>query len=230
MAETASGEYPAAVQRLRGQAPAPPGAPAAAPVALALVQGVVDSCRGGAADGSVEPADLLAALTVLRHLRDELAGWEPELITAARDQGVSWVRLAPALGVTSRQAAERRYLRLQPSASGEATGEGRVRAERDRRAGDRAVAGWARQNSGLLRQLAGQVSALEGLAGPAQRRVDLVQHALVEDDPAALLSPLAGAHSYLQASHARLAEQIKSVTEETERLRQDTHDHRAPST
>ena len=132
--------------------------------ALNRLQEVVAAARAGTADQQ----QLLSALAGLRLLRDELAGWEPELITAARAAGASWVALAPALGVASRQAAERRYLRLQPSHTGEKTGEARVDAERDRRAGDRAVADWARRNSAILRQLAGQVSALDGL-GPGGR-------------------------------------------------------------
>ncbi|WP_414635706.1 HSP18 transcriptional regulator [Actinophytocola sp.] len=190
--------------------------------AVTLVQAV----RSGADAEAITAEHLLAALTVLRHLREQLASWEPELITAARERGVSWASLAPALGVTSRQAAERRYLRLRPAA-GELTGEGRVRAERDKRAGDRAVARWARENSGVLRQLAGQVSALEDLAAPAQHRVDVVQRALADDDPATLLTPLADAHSHLEATHAKLARRIKSVTEHTEQLRRDTLDQRS---
>lgn len=163
---------------------------------------------------SAAPADkVLAALEVLRNLREQLASWEPELITAARAAGASWVELAPALGVSSRQAAERRYLRLRPSSTGEATGEGRVRAERDRRAGDRAVANWARENSASLRELAGQVSAATG-AHP-------VRDALAHDDPAALLTPLADAQSTLTEDHAPLAARIESITEHTERLRRD---------
>jgi hypothetical protein len=174
--------------------------------ALALVQDVL-----GAADA---PADqVVAALEVLRHLREELAAWEPELITAARAAGASWVALAPALGVASRQAAERRYLRLRPSSTGEPTGEGRVRAERYRRAGDRAVAGWARENSATLRELAGQVSAA---TGPGD-----VRDALADDDPTALLSPLADAQAGLETDHSALAARIDSITEHTEQLRKD---------
>ncbi|HEU5470478.1 MAG TPA: HSP18 transcriptional regulator [Actinophytocola sp.] len=187
-----------------------------------MVQSVLADIAGGRPDAD----HLLAALTVLRRLREELASWEPTLIAAARDGGTSWASLAPALGVTSRQAAERRYLRLRPSASGEATGEGRVRAERDRRAGDRAVEAWARRNGAVLRQLAGQVSALDGLPGPARRHVDLVGAALADDDPAALLSPLADTHTHLRTSHAGLAERIRSVTEQTDRLRRHARDQR----
>ncbi|GAB1510844.1 HSP18 transcriptional regulator [Actinophytocola sp. KF-1] len=177
-------------------------------------------------DEAIAPAELLAALTVLRHLRDELATWEPRLITAARKLGVSWAGLAPALGVTSRQAAERRYLRLRPSDTGEQTGEERVRAERTRRAGDRAVAAWARENSGTLRRLAGRIGALEGLSASAQERVDLVNEALADNDPATLLSPLADTHSHLQATHTELAEQVRSVTQQTEQVRRNVRDRR----
>lgn len=162
--------------------------------------------------------DALAALTLLRHLREELAEWEPRLIAAARAHGASWIQLAPALGVASRQAAERRYLRLRPDETGGATtGEQRVRAERDRRAGDRAAAKWARDNAIGLRKLAAQVSGLDGdaaLVGEAQRHVDTVTAALGEPDSAALLGPLADAHPHLHASHPALANKIASVTDE----------------
>ncbi|WP_218920461.1 hypothetical protein [Lentzea guizhouensis] len=100
--------------------------------------------------------EVLAALMLLRELRDELSGWEPQLIEAARALGTSWADLAPALGVASRQAAERRYLRVRRTGEG-GTGDERVQAERDRRAGDKAVTAWARENAGVLRVLAAQV-------------------------------------------------------------------------
>jgi hypothetical protein len=182
--------------------------------ALALIQAVLGDVRG---ETPLTSADVLTALETLRHLRDEIAAWEPELITAARSQGASWVELAPALGVTSRQAAERRYLRLRPSTSGETTGEGRVRAERDKRAGDRAVARWARDNSAALRELAGQVSAATGSP---------VREALADDDPSALLSPLADAQAQLGTDHAALARRIETITMHANRLREDARDRR----
>lgn len=166
-------------------------------------------------------ADLLDALNRLRAVREQLAGWEPELAAAARERGASWAALAPALGVGSRQAAERRFLRLQPSATGEATGEARVRAERDRRAGERAVASWARRNAGPLRRLAAQVGAVDALPPSGRRRVDRVQAALGDDDPVSLLGPLAAAQDDLGAEHGSLAEQIRSVTAETSQLRRN---------
>ena len=182
--------------------------------------------------GSANPADLVAALTVLRQLREELADWEPALITAAREQKVSWAALAPALGVTSRQAAERRYLRLRPSDTGERTGEQRVQAQRDKRAGDRAVAAWARDNAAVLRQLAGQVSALPDLADRAQHHADLVGQALADNDPSSLLSPLADTHAHLTANHAGLAAQIQSITDQATQVRHTTYATRSgpPST
>jgi hypothetical protein len=187
----------------------------------------LDLVHRAVTDPAADADSLLAALTVLRHLREELASWEPQLIATARRHGTSWATLAPALGVTSRQAAERRYLRLQPSANGESTGEDRVRATRDKRAGDRAVEAWARQNSAVLRQLAGQVSTLDGLSGPARRHADLIGQALAGSDPATLLPPLADSHPHLRTTHAGLAKKIKSVTDHTEQLRRHTQHERS---
>lgn len=196
-----------------------------AAAALAQVSAVVGGSPGGPAP---DRADLLAALTALRELRDELASWEPPLIAAARAAGVSWAELAPALGVGSRQAAERRFLRLQPSdPADQRTGEERVRDERDRRAGDRAVVDWARRNSGALRRLAGRISALEGLPAAAQQQVDVVQDALGADDASALLHPLAAAGFHLTGAHAELGEQVRSVTDQLDRVRRDAHSQRA---
>jgi hypothetical protein len=186
---------------------------------LGRIHDAVAAARAGTADQE----QLVTALTGLRLLRDELAGWEPELITAARAAGASWVTLAPALGVASRQAAERRYLRLQPSRSGEKTGEGRVDAERDRRAGDRAVVDWARRNAAVLRQLAGRVSALDGLDPVAQESADRLGVALGDDDPANLLSPLAAARPHLTGE---LGTQVGEISAEADRLRRDAAGNR----
>jgi len=195
--------------------------------AVRLIQAVLAGiCGDSHTAQSAGPAEVLAALAMLRRLREDIADWEPRLITAAREQGVSWAVLAPALGVTSRQAAERRYLRLRPSVSGESTGEQRVQAERTRRAGDRAVAQWARRNSAVLRQLAGQVSALPDLTASARHQTDRVQRALADNDPAALLAPLVAAHIHIRTDHIGLAEQINAVAEHVEQLQRDTRDRR----
>ncbi|MFD6987062.1 HSP18 transcriptional regulator, partial [Streptomyces sp. NPDC059956] len=75
------------------------------------------------------PDPALAALVMLREIREELASWESGLIETAREHGASWADLAGPLGVASRQAAERRYLRLRPGTAG-STGDQRVQATR----------------------------------------------------------------------------------------------------
>jgi hypothetical protein len=182
------------------------------------------------ADATDRPGtgQIIAALATLRHLRDQLDEWEPLLIAAARAGGANWAELAPALGVASRQAAERRYLRLRRSEqdTADTTREGRVEAERDRRAGRRAVADWARTNSADLRQLAGQVTALTDLGPGAQDSLDRLHDALGDTDPAALLPLLTDAHGYLSPQHATLADRITRINERTEQIRHSTQGER----
>src|SRR3954451_6834320 len=133
-----------------GSEEAPDGSPldlGAAVAALAATAAKAGQNPSG--DTTVDPAELLDALVLLRRAQTELAGIEPTLIAAARAAGVSWQALAPALGVASRQAAERRYLRstADPTEQPGATRDARVQAERDRRAGDRAVTRWANDNT-----------------------------------------------------------------------------------
>jgi hypothetical protein len=180
--------------------------------------------RPRAADGS---AQFLSALALLRELRAQIAAWEPDLIDAARSSGASWAELAPALGVASRQAAERRYLRLRPSADGQAsTGDQRVQAERDRRAGRRAVAHWARDHAADLRQLAGQISALPDLPSAADGRLDDLRRALGGDDAADLLGPLADTHDHLQSGHPALAARLREIAAHADSVRRGTRDRR----
>ncbi|RSD11887.1 HSP18 transcriptional regulator [Amycolatopsis eburnea] len=174
---------------------------------------------GAAQAGRAAPDDVLGALTRLRALRDQLGSWEPELIAAARAGGVSWAALAPALGVASRQAAERRFLRLRPAPDGELTGEARVAAERGRRAGDRAVAEWARRNSAVLRQLAAQAIAARGLGDAGQASAARLGAALGEDDVTGLLPPLAEIRTHLERDHGPLAQRVGEIGEHAERLR-----------
>lgn len=181
------------------------------------LEAVLARVRSGA--GQVGPEVLLEALAMLRVLREEIAAWEPELIAAARAAGASWALLAPPLGVTSRQAAERRYLRLRPTDGGETTGEARVRVTRDERAGDRAVTRWARGNAAILRELAGQVSALSDLDAAGRHHARQVHVALAGDDPATLLAPLTDARAHVAVDHPRLADQITTVTTDAERQR-----------
>jgi hypothetical protein len=167
----------------------------------------------------------LRALLALRELRGRLDAWEPELIAAARAGGASWADLAPVLGVASRQAAERRYLRLRRPGQGESTmtRDERVLAERDRRAGDRAVTAWARANGADLRQLAGQITALTDLGPDAQRSLDRLHEALGGSDPAELIGVLAGTLEHLVLGHAGLAERVTTVGERVDGVRTATH-------
>lgn len=179
---------------------------------------------GGQGDPSrTSSEEALAALLLLRELREQLAGWEPGLIEAARDAGASWAELAHPLGVTSRQAAERRYLRVRPGSPG-TTGEQRVQATRDRRAADRTVTTWARGNAADLRRLAGQITALDTL--PAALRHDLGE-ALADDDPALLLEPLARTHRHLIPRHPDLAERVGTLAHRTDALREESDQRRS---
>lgn len=204
---------------------------------LDLVLGAVRSTttagsdRNGAGPEQDDPAaEALAALAALHRLREQLLAWEPVLIEAARDGGASWARLAPVLGVTSRQAAERRYLRLRPGKDTGLTREQRVQATRDERAGDRAVAEWARANASELRQIAGQVSALSGLTTSGRQDAKTLATSLTEDDPASLIGPLADMHDHLVDDHAHLAAQVDAVGRKVNRVRRETQRRRDAST
>lgn len=172
-----------------------------------------------------DPAPALAALLLLRQIREQLAGWESGLIETARGQGASWAELAEPLGVASRQAAERRYLRLRPGPAG-STGEDRVRATRDTRAADRTISAWARDNAADLRRLAGQVTSLTGLPASADGAVGDLNSALAQNDAARLVRPLTGSRAHLRPEDGDLADRIDAMTRHTDRLRRQTHDQR----
>jgi len=177
----------------------------------------------GTAGAAVGAAELLDALVLLRWAQDELATIEPTLIAAARAAGVSWQALAPALGVASRQAAERRYLRSTsaPTDQPGATRDARVQAERDRRAGHRAVARWANDNTADLRRLAGQITALTDLDAAAGDALNRLHEALGDVDASALPALLAATHRHLP-QHPDLASQIDTVTAQADRIRWQT--------
>jgi hypothetical protein len=205
------------------------------PVApMVLLLAVLEEVRAGRLPGEPGTAEtdngiLLRALAVLRELREEMTSWEPELITAARNAGTSWAQLALALGVASRQAAERRYLRLRPTGNGETTGEARVQATRDQRAGDRAVLAWARENTAVLRQVAGQIGGLRNLNPAGQREADRIRTELAGDDATTLLAPLSQMLSHLAADHPALAARITKIAEDADRQRNDALDRRQSS-
>ncbi|WP_372481593.1 HSP18 transcriptional regulator, partial [Streptomyces flavotricini] len=168
------------------------------------------------------PHAALAALLTLREVRKQLTGWESGLIETARGQGGRWAELAGPLGVASRQAAERRYLRLRLGTPGEE----RVQATRDTRAADRTVTAWARDNAADLRRLAGQITALTNLRASAQDAVSDLNRALADTNAARLLRPLADTRPYLRPRGSALAHYIDALARHADRLRQDSHDQR----
>ncbi|MFD8754072.1 type III effector protein [Kitasatospora sp. NPDC059577] len=200
----------------------------AAAAALGTMDATARTARHAPADTADQrdPQQALSALLMLRHLREELAGWETGLIETARGAGATWTDLAEPMGVRSRQAAERRYLRMRPDSDAGtevgSTGEQRVRAARDQRAADRAVTTWARDNAADLRRLAGQISALDGLASSAAPAVQRLLDALGHPDPARLLAPLAGTRPLLEADHPTIADRLDALTARTEQLRTDS--------
>ncbi|MFE6776755.1 type III effector protein [Streptomyces sp. NPDC057702] len=166
-----------------------------------------DSSRGP----ETGPEQALASLMLLRQVREQLARWETDLIETARDAGASWADLAHPLGVASRQAAERRYLRGRPGPAG-TTGEQRVTATRQARAAERTTATWARSHAADLRRLAGQIAALGDLPPAARHPLGELHAALAHDDPADLIAPLAATRPHLTAAHPDLAAQLDTLT------------------
>ncbi|MER7764282.1 hypothetical protein [Streptomyces sp. NPDC097619] len=146
-----------------------------------------------AALDKVPVEDLLAALLVIRKLREKLVEDEARFIAAARHRGVTWQRLAGALELGSRQAAERRYLQLT-GGSPAAAHAGGTQAERVTRA----------------RRLRGRRAADAPAPERAERAVDLATRLAAVPD----LQELADRSPY-----ARLADARARVDEERLGLR-----------
>jgi hypothetical protein len=183
----------------------------AAAAALAAIDDALRDAQHESPDAAGPgPEQALASLLLLRQVREQLAGWETGLIETARDAGASWADLAGPLGVASRQAAERRYLRGRPGAVG-TTGEQRVTATRQARAAERATATWARANAADLRRLAGQITALAHLAPEARPAQAALHAALGATDAAELIAPLTGMRPYLDARHTGLVESLDAL-------------------
>ncbi|MFE4801035.1 hypothetical protein ACFRFL_40115 [Streptomyces sp. NPDC056708] len=116
--------------------------------------------------------DLLASLLVIRALREKLLEDERRFIAAARRKNVTWARLADALELRSRQAAERRYLQLRTDIdelNGSAlTQQERIEYARDQR--DRlAERAWAVNNASEIRELAERLLNVPDLQDRADR-------------------------------------------------------------
>jgi hypothetical protein len=193
------------------------------PVAAAAITATAHAIERTATGSPPNPDELLDALVLLRWAQSELAELEPRLIAAARAAGVSWQALAPALGVASRQAAERRYLRSASASTNKPgdTREARVQAERDRRAAHRAATRWANDNTADLRRLAGQITALTDLGDAAAPALARLHQALGEPDASTLPGLLAATHAHLP-HHPGLAAQIDTVTMHTDQILRQT--------
>ncbi|MFF8917585.1 type III effector protein [Streptomyces sp. NPDC015032] len=203
-----------------GSAGVPVSLPAATTALSTVVAAVRQACTPAGtepAGSAPEPGEALDALLLLRDIRRRLAAWEPSLIELAREAGASWAEIAHPLGVTSRQAAERRYLRLRTGPLG-TTGEQRVQATRDHRAANRTVAAWARDNAADLRRLAGRVTSLTDLPERARAAVDELDEALGADDPARLIGPLSDARPHLE-DRSDLADRVDRLVQQIENLR-----------
>ena len=81
--------------------------------AIALVTALA---AGGAErepdEDPVDEADLVAALTLVPHLRAEVDAMEAGLIDLARSRGLTWQAVANGLGLGIAQAAKQRHERL----------------------------------------------------------------------------------------------------------------------
>ncbi|MFI9328434.1 type III effector protein [Kitasatospora sp. NPDC052868] len=213
--------------------PVEPASFLAAAAALAAIDDAVRTAQNPAsqpptAPDQEGPEQALAALILLRELRTRLAGWEACLVESARDAGATWADLARPMGVASRQAAENRYLRLKPAAGKTRAGTGaeRVKAVRDRRAADRTVTTWARDNAAELRVLAAQITMTALAPGARPAQVALTA-ALGATDPADLIAPLAAIRPHLATGQGDLATRLDALTHHTTQLRDDSDRRRA---
>lgn len=135
------------------------------------------------ADGTLLPdatdAEVLAALLVIRMLREKLDHDELKLTALARTKKITWARIAQWQELSGRQAAERRHLQLsraytRPDGTVPRTQSERVEQARERRS-RRAEREWARHHAQRIRRIAAQLIAI----GDLQERVDRSQEARV---------------------------------------------------
>ncbi|MER6443452.1 type III effector protein [Streptomyces sp. NPDC001185] len=196
--------------------------------ALEAIAQAMRTARSAESTPGNDAQQAIAALLLLREVREQLADWEPALIETARQAGASWADLAHPLGVSSRQAAERRYLRVRPGEAGH-TKEQRVQATRHARAADRSVASWAQDHASALRQLAAAITALPDLPDAAADTLTALHTALGDRDPARLLNPLSDAGPHLRTAHPDLADRVADVGRHTDGMRESERRQRSSS-
>ncbi|MEV8406075.1 hypothetical protein AB0R12_09735 [Streptomyces niveus] len=150
---------------------------------------ICSRARGRHLQPDVDETDVLAALLVVRTLRDKLDNDELLLITLARSKGVTWARVAEALEMSGRQSAERRHLQLsrahpRPDGSEPRTQSERVEDVRERRS-RRAEREWALEHADRIRSAATALASIEDL----QERADRSQEAVLLSAPVRHDSP-----------------------------------------
>ncbi|MEU7031496.1 hypothetical protein AB0A60_32970 [Streptomyces sp. NPDC046275] len=128
-----------------------------------------------ALDDDLDESTILCGLRVVRVLRDKLLLDERRLMKAARQQRISWARIADASELKSRQAAERRYLQLRDDlddvAHDNLTQAERVEVARTRRTRFSEFA-WASSNAARITHLAARLNAVPDLQERADRSAD----------------------------------------------------------
>ncbi|MEV0449762.1 hypothetical protein [Streptomyces sp. NPDC050600] len=144
---------------------------------LAEVAGNYDRMikRVRARDDGLDETAILSGLCVVRVLRDKLLLDERRLMKAARQQKISWARIADASELKSRQSAERRYLQLRDDlddiADDNLTQAERVEVARARRTRFTEYA-WASSHTRRIIELAERLSAVPDLQERADRSVE----------------------------------------------------------
>ncbi|PGH46560.1 hypothetical protein GA0070622_4409 [Micromonospora sediminicola] len=80
--------------------------------AATLVMALAGGAELQEGEEPVDQADLMAALTLIPHVRAEVDVLEAGLLQVARGRGMTWQAIAFGLGLGSAQAARQRYERL----------------------------------------------------------------------------------------------------------------------
>ncbi|ATO17722.1 DNA-binding protein [Micromonospora sp. WMMA2032] len=80
--------------------------------AATLVMALAGGAELEEGEEPVDQADLMAALTLIPHVRAEVDVLEAGLLQVARGRGMTWQAIAFGLGLGSAQAARQRYERL----------------------------------------------------------------------------------------------------------------------
>ncbi|MGW5083359.1 DNA-binding protein [Micromonospora echinospora] len=80
--------------------------------AATLVMALAGGAELDEGEEPVDQADLMAALTLIPHVRAEVDALEAGLLQVARGRGMTWQAIAFGLGLGSAQAARQRYERL----------------------------------------------------------------------------------------------------------------------